>query len=95
MDEFKSSDLIISGLRSMQRYGVGANLADYGLCENDIICLICAMRSEAEATRKDADRYRWLCNGNGYFMEEEGLCGFDNQKEKADAAIDAAMKDQG
>jgi hypothetical protein len=36
----------------------------------------------------DAARYRWLCNGNGYFMEERSLCHFSNEKSEADAAID-------
>lgn len=48
-----------------------------------------------EAVRKDAERYRWLCDGNGYFMEEESLCGHCNEKEEADKAIDAAMRAQG
>ena len=25
--------------------------------------------------REDAERFRWLLNGHGYFMEEEDLCG--------------------
>lgn len=40
---------------------------------------------------QDAARYRWLCDGNGYFMEEEGLCGHDNEKSEADRQIDIAM----
>lgn len=39
----------------------------------------------------DAKRYRWLCNGHGYFMEEQGLCGHGNEKESADKAIDEQM----
>lgn len=48
--------------------------------------------AEAEALRADAERYRWLCDGNGYFMEECYVCGHENEKARADAAIDAAMK---
>lgn len=44
----------------------------------------------------DAARFRWLLDGNGYFMEEEGLCGysFNNESDKMDARrkIDAAMR---
>lgn len=47
--------------------------------------------AEAEALRKDAERYRWICDGNGYFMEENHLCGHDNEKDRADAYIDAEM----
>lgn len=39
----------------------------------------------------DAQRYEWLCDGNGYFMEEEMLCGHGNDKARADAAIDSAI----
>lgn len=48
-----------------------------------------------EAAREDAEdaaRYRWLCDGNGYFMEEAGLCHINNEKPEADAAIDKAMR---
>lgn len=44
-----------------------------------------------QAAQKDAERYRWLCDGNGYFLEEEMLCGYENEKQEADDAIDAAM----
>lgn len=44
----------------------------------------------------DAARFRWLLNGNGYFMEEEGICGhgpYDEQEQnEARAKIDEAMK---
>ena len=46
---------------------------------------------DVEALRRDAERYRWLCNGNGYFMEEEMLCGHSNDKADADRQIDIAM----
>lgn len=43
----------------------------------------------------DARRLRWLLNGNGYFMEEESLCGRPpcNESEQDDARrrIDEAM----
>ena len=32
----------------------------------------------------DAARMRWLLNGNGYFMEEEGLCGCSPVSKPAD-----------
>lgn len=43
------------------------------------------------AAQKDADRYQWLCDGNGYFMEEQGICGHSNEKAEADRQIDIAM----
>ena len=43
----------------------------------------------------DAKRMRWLLNGNGYFMEEEMLCGHDfcTEADQDDARrmIDDAM----
>lgn len=47
---------------------------------------------EREIIRLDADaaRYRWLCDGHGYFMEENMLCGHGDDKDAADKAIDAA-----
>lgn len=50
------------------------------------------LQAECEKLRKDAERYRWMCDGNGYFLEHEMLCGFENEKAEADAAIDAAME---
>ncbi len=45
----------------------------------------------------DARRFRWLLSGNGYYMEEEGLCGFPVTKEwerdSARLTIDDAMSD--
>lgn len=52
-----------------------------------------ALQAECEKLRKDAERYRWMCDGNGYFLEHEMLCGFENEKAQADAAIDAAMQE--
>lgn len=49
------------------------------------------LEANVAATEKDAERYRWLCDGNGYFLEEQMLCGHSNEKESADAAIDAAI----
>jgi len=44
----------------------------------------------------DAARMRWLLNGNGYFMEEEMLCGHgptdEAEQDKARLQIDAAME---
>ncbi len=37
--------------------------------------------------KPDADRFRWLLSGNGYFMEEQRLCGHwpADDKEQSDA----------
>lgn len=51
--------------------------------------------AEIERNARDAARYRWLCNANGYFMEEHGLCGYTNDKPEADQAIDIAMRERG
>lgn len=53
------------------------------------------LQAEVEALRTDAERYRWLCDGNGYFMEEEMLCGHSNDKAEADKRIDRAMSKEG
>lgn len=46
----------------------------------------------------DAARFRWLLNGNGYFMEHEYLCGggHSTEEERAEARrkIDAAMQEE-
>lgn len=47
-----------------------------------------ALAADDEELRRDAERYRWLCDGRGYFLEERGLCGHGPDKEAADAAID-------
>jgi hypothetical protein len=44
----------------------------------------------------DDQRFKWILNGNGYFLEEEALCGnyvfvTDAEKQRARDAIDAAM----
>lgn len=43
----------------------------------------------------DAKRMRWLLDGRGYFMEEEGLCGdgpcSEQEQDDARRAIDEAM----
>ena len=51
----------------------------------------------------DAARFRWLLNGNGYFMEEEYLCGPGRNSEidkaearqKIDAEIEAEKRVRG
>ena len=43
-----------------------------------------------ELFRRDAERYQWLRDDNGYFPEEEGLRGGS----QLDAAIDAAMQSE-
>jgi hypothetical protein len=44
----------------------------------------------------DAKRFRWLLAGNGYFMEENFLCGHspcsETEQDEARAAIDAALE---
>lgn len=44
----------------------------------------------------DAKRLRWLLNGNGYFLEEEGVCGHspcsEDQQDAARRLIDAEME---
>lgn len=50
-----------------------------------------ALLGMLEAAEKDSARYRWLCDGNGYFMEERMLCGYETDKDRADSVIDAAM----
>ena len=50
------------------------------------------LQVEVQELRADAARYRWLCDGHGYFMEESGLCGSWDEKEIADPIIDEAME---
>lgn len=43
----------------------------------------------------DAKRFRWLIDGNGYFMEENSLCHFlasDKEKDEARKLIDETME---
>jgi len=45
---------------------------------------------------KDAERFRWLLSGNGYFIEHERLCGHGPGDEaEAREAIDLAMEEEG
>lgn len=43
----------------------------------------------------DARRFRWLLDGNGYYMQEQRLCGYppcsDVEKDEARAAFDAVI----
>lgn len=50
--------------------------------------LVLALIIQIESDNKDAERYQWLCDGNGYYLEEAGLCGHSNEKAEADEAID-------
>jgi hypothetical protein len=46
--------------------------------------------------RADAERFRWLIDGNGYFMEEAHLCSYlssDQDKAEARAAIDKMIEE--
>lgn len=46
----------------------------------------------------DAKRMRWLLNGNGYFMEEQMLCGAvrhsQREQDEARITIDEKMKEK-
>lgn len=53
-----------------------------------------ALAAELLSCRRDARRYQWICNGNGYYMEEQYLCGHTNEKDRADAAIDREIADE-
>ena len=46
------------------------------LRNNELVTIEEAIKefNSLEELRKDAERFRWLLNGHGYFMEEEGLC---------------------
>ena len=47
----------------------------------------------------DAKRLRWMLSGNGYFLEEQGLCGHDpcseSEQDNARREIDEMMQLQG
>lgn len=67
---------------------------DYlNLCHEALEALKSAAADEA-----DAARMRWLLSGNGYFMEEEMLCGHGpcgpEEQDEARRKIDAAMLDR-
>jgi hypothetical protein len=44
----------------------------------------------------DAARLRWMLSGNGYFLEEEGLCGHssDEETDRGRRAIDRRMEEE-
>ncbi len=48
--------------------------------------------SETPCYCADGERYRWLCDGHGYLLEEQGLCGHSNEKEAADKEVDECME---
>lgn len=100
-----SSDLVNAMLKDMARLkaeiecAVGdmryaIDLADKYGKQNDELPELIQKNTEVflGVTLKDAARYRWLCDGNGYFMEENMLCGHSNNKAEADAMIDEAMR---
>lgn len=71
-------------------------MTNYNHEQAKILCPMAAaeverLREEVAELRADATRYRWLCDSNGYFMEERMLCGHENEKERADSAIDIEM----
>ena len=57
---------------------------------------LAAKDAEIAALKADAERMRWILDGNGYFRENEMLCGHgpcsEEAKSAARAVIDAAMK---
>lgn len=53
-----------------------------------LLAEIAQLKTESEALRMDAERYRFIVDGHGYFLEEQGICGHSNEKAAADAAID-------
>lgn len=65
-------------------------------CEVEVRPLFTAAPSGQRAgVAEDAARFRWLLDGNGFFMEEQVLCCFapcsDDEKANARRAIDEAM----
>lgn len=64
------------------------------IAKDDVLALLDdyeALEARLAELEKDAARYRWLCDGHGYFLEEEMICGHESEKSLADAAIDKAM----
>jgi hypothetical protein len=57
-----------------------------------------ASAKKLEPIEADARRFRWLLAGNGYFLEEAGLCGrpsaSQEEQDRARAEIDEAMRDR-
>lgn len=90
------SDLI----QRLERATNGEFDEDYSAQDYLNLCheALAALQSSA-ADKADAERMRWLLSGNGYFMEEEMLCGHGpcSQEEQDDARrkIDAAMLERG
>ena len=51
----------------------------------------------SRSDKSDARRFRWLLGGNGYFMEEEMLCGYNPDEEEKDRTrdrIDAKIREE-
>lgn len=46
----------------------------------------CAQCGIDRSDKADARRMRWLLDGNGYYMEEQGLCGGPTSEKKQDSA---------
>lgn len=70
--------------------------ADFDAISNEAVKLFDARSSAREnLDASDAKRFRWLLAGNGYFMEEEMLCGHgpcsEEEKNEARQKIDEAM----
>ena len=53
------------------------------------------LRTQLERAEGDAKRMRWMLAGNGYFMEEQGICGHwpcsEREQNEARVQIDEAI----
>ena len=56
------------------------------------------LTAQLAAQEADAKRMQWILDGNGYFMEENGICGYipdyqysEEEKNAARRSIDEAM----
>ena len=66
-----------------------------GLYDDEAAADITRLRAEAEALRKDAERYRWLRDpNNGKALSVMQAYGLEDAKE-LDDAIDAAIESRG
>lgn len=85
-------EIIKAPARETWQYGVKTSW--YTL--DQVNAALAAKDAEIAALKADAERMRWILDGNGYFMEHEMLCGHgpcsEEDKNAARAVIDAAMK---
>ena len=87
-------------LRSIARATSGEFADDHS--KEDLLRLLSTAEHALRAGANDADdaaRLRWMLAGNGYFMEEEMLCGHgpcsDQEQAEARRRMDEQMKAQG